>query len=83
MLRYFTLMRETHDDRYAMFQITRRVSWFAKRLGLRPDGTRQGVKPFKEAMRLAKTPTEVHDLCAKFVAGGLRGGWFEPEEAEG
>ena len=83
MLRYFTLMRETHDDRYAMFQIRRRVSWFAKRLGFKADGTREGVKPFKEGVRLAQTPDEVHELCERFVAGGLRGGWFEAEEAVG
>jgi len=81
MLRYFTLMRETRDDRYAMFQIKRRVSWFAKRLGVREDGTREGVKPFKEAMRTAQTPVEVHGLCERFLAGGLRGGWFEAEES--
>jgi len=81
MLRYFTLMRETRDDRYAMFQMKRRITWFAKRFGVRPDGTREGVKPFKEGMRNATHPDEIHELCEQFLAGGLRGGWFEAEEA--
>jgi len=70
-------MRTHQDDRYAMFHINRRISWFAKRLGIYPDGSRFGVKPLKEAVRNAKTPTEVYDLLNEFEAGGLRGGWFD------
>lgn len=79
--RFFTLMREQRDDRYALFQISRRVSWFAKRLGIQPDGKRVGVKPFKEAIRLAKGADEVHDALDRYLAGGLRTWDSEPEAA--
>jgi tRNA-dihydrouridine synthase len=80
--RFFDLMRTYHDDRYALFQINRRISWFAKRLTeTRPDGSHVGVKPFKEAVRLAKTCQEVYDALDQFRAGGLRGGAAEPQEA--
>jgi nifR3 family TIM-barrel protein len=73
MRRYFDLMREYRDDRYALFQINRRVSWFAKRL--------PPCKPFKEAVRAAKSPTEVYDCLDRYLAGQLRGGIRELEEA--
>lgn len=73
MRRYFDLMRTYHDDRYAMFQINRRVSWFAKRLGPPVDGRRPSVKPFKEAVRLSRTPDEVYDALNRYLAGELRG----------
>jgi len=79
--RYFEMMREQRDDRYAMFQINRRVTWFAKRLGIMPDGTRVGVRPFKEAVRVAKTAPEVHAALDLYGAGGLRGGQQTHEEA--
>jgi tRNA-dihydrouridine synthase B len=72
--RFFTLMRETRDDRYAMFQINRRISWFAKRLG--------PCRPFREAVRGARTPAEVHELLDRYIAGELRGGRHEIEESE-
>jgi len=71
MRRYFDLMRETRDDRYALFQINRRVTWFAKRLG--PS------KPFKEAMRTAKTPDAVYDALDRYLTGELKGGRHELE----
>ena len=84
--RYFDLMRSQRDDRYAMFQITRRVSWFAKRLGfvnpVTGDPERLSVKPFKEAVRTATSPEMVYDALDAFAAGGLRGGRIT-EEAEG
>jgi tRNA-dihydrouridine synthase B len=52
--RYFELMRTFRDDRYALMQINRRISWFAKRI----NGGH--CKPLKEAIRLARTPEEVH-----------------------
>jgi nifR3 family TIM-barrel protein len=73
MRRYFDLMRQFRDDRFAMFQINRRVSWFAKRL--------PPCKPFKEAIRNAKTPEEVYECMDRFLAGHLRGGIREMEEA--
>lgn len=79
--RFFTLMREQRDDRYALFQISRRVSWFAKRLGIQPDGKRVGVKPFKEAIRLAKGADEVYEALDRYLAGGLRTWDSEPEAA--
>lgn len=70
--RFFTLMQSQRDDRYALFQISRRVSWFAKRLGIQPDGTRHGVKPFKEAVRIARHPDDVHAALDRYLAGELR-----------
>ena len=52
--RYFDLMRQFRDDRYALMQINRRISWFAKRI----HGGH--CKPLKEAVRLATTPAEVY-----------------------
>ncbi|MCC6677162.1 MAG: tRNA-dihydrouridine synthase [Phycisphaerales bacterium] len=72
--RYFELAREYRGDHYAMTQITRRVSWFSKRLGFNPDGTRSGLKPFKEAIRLARSPVEVHTALNRYLAGELRAG---------
>lgn len=70
--RYFVMMLEQREERYAMFQINRRISWFAKRLGFNPDGTRSGVKRLKEAVRNAKTPSEVHEILDGYLAGGYR-----------
>jgi tRNA-dihydrouridine synthase B len=64
--RYFELMRQCRDDRYAMFQINRRVTWFAKRL--------PPCKPFMEAMRTAKIPGDVYECLDRYLAGELRGG---------
>jgi tRNA-dihydrouridine synthase len=72
MRRYFDLMRRFRDDRFAIFQINRRVSWFAKRL--------PPCKPFKEAVRNAKTPGEVYECLDRYLAGELRGGVRELEE---
>lgn len=82
MRRYFELMRSQRDDRYALFQINRRVSWFAKRLmETGPAGKLVGVKPFKEAVRGARTAQDVHLALDRFLAGDLRGGFFELPEA--
>lgn len=71
--RFFDLMRDQRDDRYAMYQIRRRVSWFAKRLVVREEGARPvGCKPFKEAMRHAAGPDDVYAALETFEAGGLR-----------
>jgi tRNA-dihydrouridine synthase B len=73
--RFFRLMREHRDDRYALFQINRRVSWFAKRLqATLPNGKMESIKPFKEAMREAETAAQVEQYLDDFLAGGLRGG---------
>jgi tRNA-dihydrouridine synthase B len=80
--RFFELMRTQRDDRYAMFQIVRRISWFAKRLiEIDPDGKPIGVRPLKEAIRLARSPDEVHRSLDRFLAGELRGGRYEFEES--
>jgi len=70
--RYFDLMRRFRDDRFAMFQINRRVSWFAKRLSLLPDGGHDSIKPFKEAIRLAMCPDQVYQALERFERGELR-----------
>ena len=79
--RYFRLMQEHRDDRYAIWQIQRRISWFAKKMAVKlPDGRMESVKPFKEAMRTTKTPAEVEACLDAFVSGGLRGGAEAEEE---
>jgi tRNA-dihydrouridine synthase len=71
--RFFELMLEQRDERYAMFQIRRRVSWFSKRLQRQlENGKMEGVKPFKEAMRTAAGADDVHATLDEFLAGGLR-----------
>ncbi len=83
--RFFTLMRAHNDDRYAMFQIRRRISWFAKTLVSRDERNRPvGCKPLKEAIRTAAGPDDVLAALAAFAAGGLRSlpGQESPEEIE-
>ena len=71
---YFELMRRYRDDHYALTQIRRRVSWFAKRLGGAPtDDEAVSIKPFKEAVRLAPHADAVHQALDEFARGGLRG----------
>ena len=62
--RYFSLMLEFRDERYAMNHIRRRVAWFGKKLG--------PCKPLREAVRTAAGPAEVFAALDEFVAGGLR-----------
>jgi nifR3 family TIM-barrel protein len=62
--RYFRTMLEYRAEHYAMFQMRRRISWFAKRLG--------PCRPLREAVRLARTPSEIEDALDAFLAGGLR-----------
>ena len=78
--RFFHLMRVQRDDRYAMFQITRRVSWFAKRLGIMPDGARLSTKPLREAVRLATSPHDVEIALDRYLAGELHGGRITEHE---
>jgi tRNA-dihydrouridine synthase len=81
--RFFELMREQRDERYAMYQIRRRITWFAKRLVTRDErGKAIGCKPLKEAIRNAAGAAEVHAALDRFLAGGLRGGFDGVEEAE-
>ncbi len=80
--RFFDLMLAQREERYAMFQIRRRISWFAKRLQRQLEsGKMESVKPLKEAMRTAARPADVHTILDRFLNGELRGGWFEAEEA--
>jgi nifR3 family TIM-barrel protein len=80
--RYLALMVEYRDEHYAMVQIRRRMTWFAKRLmTLDERGRIVGVKPLKEAVRNSKSPLEVNRHLDTFLAGGLRGGAYETEEA--
>ena len=58
MKRYFDLMLHYRDERYAMYQIRRRVSWFAKRL---PPSKR-----WREAVRTAPDAAAVYDAIARF-----------------
>jgi len=74
--RFFDLMREYRDDRYAMFQIRRRISWFGKRLN---GGC---CKPLKEAVRNAAEPADIIAALDTFAAGGLRSRAGEVAEAE-
>jgi tRNA-dihydrouridine synthase B len=71
--RYFTLMREQRDDRYALMQIRRRISWFAKRLLTDEERAgRVGCKPLKEVVRNAESPETVYVALEQFQSGGLR-----------
>jgi nifR3 family TIM-barrel protein len=65
--RFFSLMLDQRDERYAMFQIRRRISWFGKRL----NGGH--CKPLKEAVRVAADAPAIHAALDEFLAGGLRG----------
>lgn len=78
ILRYLDMMEAQRDQRYALFQIQRRISWFAKRVQ-RPlgNGKMESIKPFKEAVRTARTTGEVREALARFGAGELRGGVVE------
>lgn len=81
--RYFDLMRTQRDDRYALFQINRRVSWFAKNLQRElPGGKLESVKPFKEAVRVARAPDEIYEALDRFGRGELRGPAQSLAEAE-
>ena len=73
--RFFDLMLEYRDERYALYQINRRVSWFSRNLQRElPGGKLEGIKPFKEAVRTAKSPDAVYAAFNEFLAGGLRSG---------
>jgi tRNA-dihydrouridine synthase B len=83
MRRYFEMMREYRGDHYAMTQIRRRIAWFAKRM-IRKDpvtGRIVGVKPLKEAIRVAAGPADVHMAFDRFAAGELNQ-FAEADEAE-
>lgn len=78
--RYFDMMRANRDDRYAMFQINRRISWFAKNMQrLLPNGKMETIKPFKEAVRVARGPDELYDCLERFGRGELRGNPAGPD----
>ena len=64
MRRYFGLMLEYRDEKYALHHMRRRMSWFGKRLG--------PCKPLKDLVRAAKTPDGVWAALDEFEAGGLR-----------
>jgi tRNA-dihydrouridine synthase len=82
MRRYFDLMRQYREEKYALWQINRRVSWFAKRMGYEPDGSRFGMKPFREAIRISTTPEMVYEAMERYVAGELKGGPVYEADAE-
>ncbi len=71
ILRYFRLMLEFRSEHYAMTQIRRRISWFAKRL--------PPCKPLKEAIRLGAGPGDVEAALDLFRRGGLRSGSHDEE----
>ncbi|MBX3353716.1 MAG: tRNA-dihydrouridine synthase [Phycisphaeraceae bacterium] len=68
--RYFADMIAFRDERYAMMQIRRRITWFGKRLG--------PCKPMKERVRVARNPAEVLAALDEFERGGLR--WFPRDD---
>ncbi len=61
---YFEGMIEYRTERYARTNIARRISWLGKALG--------PCKPFKEAIRTAKTADDVRTAIDAFEGGGLR-----------
>ncbi|MFN0011441.1 MAG: tRNA dihydrouridine synthase [Phycisphaerales bacterium] len=64
--RYIDLMVLHQSERYALYQVQRRISWFGKHL----NGGH--CKPLKEAVREARTIDAVREHLERFVAGGLR-----------
>jgi len=75
--RYLNLMIEHRDEHYALVNIRRRISWFAKRLG--------PCRPLREAIRLAAGVVDVQAALDQYQAGGLRrfeGEALDPDEAE-
>jgi nifR3 family TIM-barrel protein len=70
---YLALMLEFRDEHYAMYQMRRRISWFAKRLG--------PCKPLRERIRVAPTPVEVLVALDEFESGELRT-FFEGSDEE-
>jgi nifR3 family TIM-barrel protein len=73
--RYVDMMESQRDARYALFQVQRRISWFARHLQ-RPftNGKLESVKPFKEMVRTATSTAVVREALERFGAGELRGG---------
>ncbi|MCA9294461.1 MAG: tRNA-dihydrouridine synthase [Phycisphaerales bacterium] len=63
---YFEGMLKYRTEAYARTHIARRISWLGKAL--------PPCKPFKEAVRTAKTPDDVRAAIDAFEAGGLRSG---------
>ncbi len=51
---YYDLMRQFRDDRYALFRIRQKISWFGKTI----NGSH--CRPLKDAIRAAKTPDDVY-----------------------
>jgi len=70
--RYFDRMRTFRDDHYAMFQITRRISWFAKEI----NGSH--CRPLKEAIRLSRTPEDVYAALDMWAERGPTASAAEP-----
>ena len=62
--RYFEWMLEFRDERYALNNMRRRITWFGKRLG--------PCKPLKETIRTAAGPEVVFAALEEFLSGGLR-----------
>ena len=62
MRRYFDLMRRYRNDHYALFQMRRRVSWIAKRLG--------PCRWFREEIRTAPDAAAVYASIDRFIDGG-------------
>ncbi len=58
--RYFDLMAEFRSEHYALYQIRRRISWFAKRLG--------PCKALKDEVRLAPDAAAVYRALDRFRA---------------
>lgn len=72
--RYFDLMRQYRDDRYAMNQIRRRISWFAKRLS-------PPTKRFRETIRTAEDPKTVYQALEAYLRGDFAQGAPEAQVA--
>jgi len=64
--RYFDLMREYRDDRYAMHRVRQKISWLGKSIN------RGHCRALKDAIRTAETPAEVHAALDDWLAGAPR-----------
>lgn len=63
---YFEGMVRHRNEHYALVHIGRRISWLGKAL--------PPCKPFKEAVRTAKTADDIRAAIDAFEGGGLRSG---------
>ncbi len=68
VLGFFELMLEFRNEHYAMHKLRTRISWFIKTMNTRAIS----CKPLGDAIRGAKTASDVRRVMAEFRAGEYR-----------